>query len=271
LALPQPRKSSVSVVLFFPLELPDNLAQTASSAHTVEIGPQSWLRHLDDGVLAITAANTSYCGCDVIPDSLPDGDSRRTILERHCAWIAIDLFHSDQPQLANRAKQIAEQQITALANADAQAAYVSGKNGSGNQFLLLDEPARRAIRSGRFFQFAESQKQPSVEFIAAATSDHTALPGKQRLRELRQLADRSRVINPAGHALVRARLERGHAIEDLWLRVIRCTRSASGSETFVSEMTMNSRLWPFLKAGERVHLNYYEPLEVREIGESAGK
>ena len=47
--------------------------------------------------------------------------------------------------------------------------------------------------------------------------------------------------------------------------MIRARPQKDGSDEFLAEVVEDSRLWPFLRVGERVRVPTYEPLDVREI------
>src|SRR5262249_36955659 len=89
-------------------------------------------------------------------------------------------------------------------------------------------------------------------------------------RALRQLADRSRVERPAGHAQVRVELKRGHASEELWLKIVRSRKEKLRGDEFFAELIADSRLWPFLRTGERLKLDGQDVLEVRGVDSAAG-
>jgi hypothetical protein len=268
-------RRNLSLVFFFPA--PVNFAQLKTIAAgaipsdkaVYEVrspGRQSAVWQFDSAALVLTWAEGSYCDRAAIPKTLRPNDPCRAILEQHAGWAALDLLQGDLAGPQNAELERAHRALaTALADLGAQAIYVLPVN-SPNRLVLLDGPATSQIKSGEFFR-SQPRRWSSSEFwlVASSDADRATPSGSLLRRELWQLADRARVANPAGQALVRIRLARGHAREDQWLKVIRSRGGPDRNEDFLAEMTAESQLWPHLRPGERLNLNLYEPLEVRPV------
>ena len=225
----------------------------------------------------LTAASRPYCTTDLIPGSLSVGDPRRNVLEKHGGWVAIDLLPAEERVADSAMAALAGKLAAALADCRPQAIFLSSP--SSHRLDLFDGAAHQRLETGWYFAAGaspstaapQSKRQRDNVVLFANGPQRDLAEWSKRSRALRQLADGARVANPAGHALVRVALRRGHAVEEQWLKVIRSRRLKYGDDEFIAELTADSKLWPFLKSGERVRLASYEPLEVAPIGSSTAR
>jgi tetratricopeptide (TPR) repeat protein len=237
-----------------------------ADAEVVGDGRRTQMWTLTDAVLLVTAAEGRYVAKSEIPDFLAAKDRARSALEEHRAWIAIDVSASDRTD-RQRVLPLVQRLAGKLAATGATAVYVSGAGGQRGRLTAIDSASMKKLSTDEFYGLQTSGSSVSeVHLFPGEATDQEGSHFSDRVRELRRLADRARVLNADGHALVRARLKRGHSTEDVWLKVIRFQRLDEEEGQFIAEMTTASRLWPFLHAGERVRLDFYEPLEVREVG-----
>jgi len=279
LALPSDHWSRrTALVLFFAEPLPaQQLDECAAGATDAAIrisgrpDQKSLLWNLGSETVVLTAGSGPYCSCDQLPETLGADDPRRAALEQHSSWIALDLLPAAQPAPGDEARRLASQLSAALAELSPLALYRSGPRQWGQwQLESFDAAARQRLRSGAHFPAAASppsSKAPASEAQVPIFASHDDFDSAERPdlgRALRLLADRARVANPAGHALIRVILRRGHAAEEQWLKVIRVRPQKDGNDEFLAEVVDDSQLWPFLRAGERLRVPIYEPLDVRE-------
>ena len=181
--------------------------------------------------------------------------------------MAIDVIAGDQAGRNSQRFDRAARLSAAFAAAGATSFHLRTPGGELDRMELIDPALIPQIATGDFFSFPRMPSRTGPVFLAGSGAVmERGLPSwSQRLRQMRQLADRSRALRDDGHALVRVRLELGHAAEDVWLKIVRSKRSANSSDQFIAEMTSASHLWPHLTPGERVRVNAYVPLEVRSV------
>jgi hypothetical protein len=145
------------------------------------------------------------------------------------------------------------------------ALYYSGSRMQGAE--LFDDKLLERLARGVYFapqrKAAAGRSADAISPIYATGPQDDIANWPARGKALRQLADRARVKNDAGHALARVVLTRGHAVEEHWLKVVRARPAKYGDDEFIAEITTDSRLWPFLRAGERLRLSSYELLQLR--------
>lgn len=286
-ALPTPSDhtlQNVAVVLFFAdpptaAQLDECLAAAGAGERAIAVDPwhdrQSRMWDRGSEALVLTCGSGEYCGCDAIPENLPAGDPRRAVLEQHGGWAAIDLLVAQQRVADSDLPDVATRLARALAGLHPQALYYSGLRTHRTE--LIDAAVLQRFAGGVYFapqrRGAAAGGQPSTAGeiwpLYPGGHEHGFTSWPARGRSLRQLADRTRVENGTGHALVRVRLSRGHAVEEHWLKVIRARPQRYGEDEFIAEMTTDSKLWPFLRAGERLRLSSYELLEVRSLDAAA--
>jgi hypothetical protein len=270
---------NVSLVLLFEQPLPAaeveacrTLAEGLGDASEIVAadGRQSWLWHVGADTLALTHAGGAYCSCGDLPEWLAADDPRRAILECHGGWAAVDLLLADQAIRNSVVRPAAASVAAALAARGAKACYVVGPRGRIGQPTLIDESVLRKIASGDLFRAEPGAVMADSFFLTSPdVAEHAAVRHSQLQRELTQLAHGSRVANDRGHALIRVRPTRGHAAENLWLKVIRSRRASFvggyGGEELIAEVTSDSRLWPHLKTGERLIVGIHVPLEIAPL------
>lgn len=219
--------------------------------------------------LVLTAGSGRYCPPEMLPDRLA-GDPRRKIIEQHGGWVALDLLSADDPLPSSDLPGLATRLATELEKLHPQAVYLSA--GRVNRLELCNFKVRQQLANGELLKAAlakpaiklPASRRDAVFLFAAAPGEHDPVEQAALRRSLRELADRSRVGRPAGHALVRIELTRGHAREEQWLKVVRSRREKFGGDEFLAELTADSKLWPFLRTGERLRLENHDVLEVRE-------
>jgi hypothetical protein len=276
---------NVSLVLLYEQPLPAAEIEAArgaaaalgeASESAAADGRHWWQWSVGADTLVLTSDAGAYCRCDDLPDWLPADDQRRTVLERHGGWAAVDLLPADQAIRNSPVRVAAAKVAAALAARGALACYVVGPRGRVGEPTLMDAAVIDQIESGRIFRAeAGAARQQSFYLPPPPAVERTALSRSPLQRELVQLAHNSRVAKAEGHALLRVRLARGHAVEDLWLRTIRSRRASSatsaGGEEFIGELIASSRLWPHLKTGERLIVGLHEPLEIAPVGASSAE
>jgi hypothetical protein len=282
-ALPLPRdrgSHNLALVLLFaePLtaqQLQQSLDQAQAAGDAVAIDPwqDRWARMWDRGheALVMACGAGEYCGCDALPENLAAGDSRRTILEQHGGWVALDLLTGEQRNAGSGLPAIATRLGRALAELKPLALYSSGSR--TNHVELMDAQSHQRLISGAYFDPQRQAAAASGQLAAAGEiwplysggGEYDFASWPARGKSLRQLADRARVENDAGHALARVTFTRGHAVEQHWLKVVRARPGKYSDDEFIAEMTADSKLWPFLRTGERLRLSSYELLEVRSL------
>jgi hypothetical protein len=281
-ALPLPSDDgprNVALVLFFaepltPGQLEHSVAKAGASLPAVRLGDWQGRRSLlwDRGpeALVLTTGEGEYCSCDTLPSSLAAGDARRAIIEQHGGWAALDLLRADEHIPLSDLPQLASGLAAALAELRPQALYVvSGRR--TRRLEIIDDAAADQL-AGDYFASDLTAERPAASdsLYLFPSGDERRFPRPYgQSRQLRQLADAARVGNPAGHALVRVQLRRGHAVEEHWLKIIRSRPQQHGDDEFIAEVAKDSQLWPFLRRGERIRLATYEPLEVRSLDGSA--
>lgn len=280
-ALPVPNDENphyLTLVLFFPQAITAEQLQAcvassgaAEGAASMKGCPNRESRLWDRGLeaLVLTSGSGAYCPADSIPNKLAVGDPRRRVLENHAGWVALDLLSADATMTASDLPALASKLAMALELLQPQAAYLSTRH--TRRIELCDNEVRRRLASGEYVltalakPAANAKRSPasSVMLFARRADEPDAAQRFTLGRSVRQLADRARVENAAGCGHVRIELRRGHACEEQWLKVIRSRRLKFGDDEFIAEMTADSRLWPFLQTGERLHLPAHEVLEVR--------
>jgi hypothetical protein len=199
-----------------------------------------------------------------MPEGLPASGPLRSAVETHSAWIAIDMLRPVRPGTADEFEQLGQRLAAAFCDEHALAIYAMSPRKNWQRLIPADAVAREQLASGNFLERSDAGDRNDIYLDETAAGEGDASPSAwpARRKQLRELADRARVENFAGHASIRVRFARGHAQEDLWLNVVRSERGAYRSEEFIGELTAPSQLWPHLKPGQRVRIAFYEPLEV---------
>jgi hypothetical protein len=228
------------------------------------------LIELPGGTLILTASAAPYCDAKSVPaDKLAADSPLRKALDQHAAWIAIDLSLADEQAPAKELEQAAQKLAAALATDGSLAIYAERPRSAPPRFVLADAEVREQLASGVFLA-ADGASERGAIYLSESSTEGEAEKAEiqewpQRRQALDELSDAARVENPAGHARVRVRFERGHAREELWLNVVRSKRGLYESEKLIGELTADSHLWPHLREGERIRLSAYEPLEVQPV------
>ncbi|HEX5104269.1 MAG TPA: hypothetical protein VFV87_10685, partial [Pirellulaceae bacterium] len=200
-----------------------------------------------------------------LPTSLAPGTPLRQALDDHAAWIAIDALRPDQPGSPDSLDEAAQKLAAALCDDRVLAIYVTTPRRGSPRLMSANAGIREQLAAGQLLGKTGSTEGSEVYLDESSDKDEDAMPWSERRHKLRTLADDARVENAAGYAAVRVRFERGHVREDLWLNVVRSRRTDYRSEEFVGQLTTDSQLWPHLRAGERLRLSFYEPLEIKPL------
>jgi hypothetical protein len=231
-----------------------------------EVTRTSRIADLPGGTLIVTARSAPYCQDKDLPDTLATGSPLRKAVEKHAAWIAVDVILANEKGPAEQLEKTAQQLCADLLSDGALAVYASLPRGAP-RFVLADEAVRTRLSSGELLAPSSGSEQGAV-YLYESGAEQPSTGGQswsKRRKALRKLADEARVEKASGHAAVRVRFRRGHAEEELWLNVVRSKRSYYRSEEFFGELADDSHLWPHLKSGERVRIGFHEPQEVRPI------
>jgi hypothetical protein len=272
---------NISLVLFFPdAPSPESVADCIRRAGGLDDrladplavdtldGRASRLWKFGADALVLTVAEGPFCDCEQGQETIADNPALRTLVDQHGGWIAIDMLQGDQADRSSRLEPAAARLAAELAEG-ALGCYVAGSRGRVNRLTPIDDTTLAQIRSGEFFRPVAGRAPGAAVYLSSSPPPARGIaPWHERQLTLRELADRTRTPRPEGHAAIRVRLTRGHAAEELWLKVIRSKRTDADGEEFIAEMTADSRLWPYLRTGERLHVNLAEPLEIRGLADA---
>jgi hypothetical protein len=194
------------------------------------------------------------------PQAKGGGQDTASELKTHKAWLAIELIDSAAELTGAREDRLAKSLVQKLCGENLLAIALDEATTPTTLVPrnLLRPDALNPERSWKEWLSGGSQLWLSL----GTYRDAEAMKPMGRKAQREFVAAVAKL--PAGQsAEVRVELTRGHATEELWLKVARPERYEYGGYHLTCELQADSQLDPYWKAGERCNVSFWQVRETR--------
>jgi hypothetical protein len=206
------------------------------------------------GCMIVAAGAGTYANGASAQRLAPQSSRLAAILRHHAGWVAVEGVELGEAPNRELLEGTVRRLAANLIDQQSQAVYVQGAWSSTPYLAAVGADTREHLRAR-----PRPDEIPAdavavwldPDRVASQPASHQIMA--QRRHMLRRLAESMGDAQPLDVRLG-VRLRRGHAVEQLELRVIEVSHQGYGTYHWIGELTADSQLWPKLKSGERLRL-----------------